>query len=187
MMPEELLPEHRRSMEARMRAYKNAAYCLQDFVEIYDTRETDEENAARYRYFVDMAGAAWTRVSAVAHARAMERQAAPGTAQASGPGGRGGHQGLRRHRVPDPLGAVEVREAEDRAAGKEASATHWSIVYPKVFHDEDMLIAARRQLIQCGGRPMLMGRSGAAYEALMTLTEMAERIPPQAEQAAKAS
>ena len=52
---------------------------------------------------------------------------------------------------------------------------HWKIVYPRVFHDEDMLIAARRQLSQCGGRPMLMGRSGAAYEALMTLTEMAER------------
>jgi hypothetical protein len=54
------------------------------------------------------------------------------------------------------------------------------MVYPKVFHDEDMLIAARRQLTQCGGRPMLMGRSGAAYEALMTLTEMAERYSAQA-------
>jgi hypothetical protein len=53
--------------------------------------------------------------------------------------------------------------------------SRWMLVYPKVFHDEDMLIAARRQLIQCDGRPMLMGRSGAAYEALMTLTEMAER------------
>jgi hypothetical protein len=52
---------------------------------------------------------------------------------------------------------------------------HWKLVYPKVFHDEDMIIAARRQLSQCGGRPMLMGRSGAAYEALMILTEMAER------------
>ena len=38
-----------------------------------------------------------------------------------------------------------------------------------------MLIAARRQLSQCGGRPMLMGRSGATYEALILLTEMAER------------
>ena len=56
MMPEELAPEHRRAMEARMRAYKNAAYCLQDFVEIFDTRETDEGSTARYRYFVDMAG-----------------------------------------------------------------------------------------------------------------------------------
>jgi hypothetical protein len=56
----------------------------------------------------------------------------------------------------------------------------WRIVYPKVFHDEDMLIAARRQLTQCGGRPMLMGRSGGAYEALMTLAEMAERYSDQA-------
>jgi len=32
----------------------------------------------------------------------------------------------------------------------------WHLVYPKVFQDEDMLIAARRQLSQCGGRPMLM-------------------------------
>ena len=51
---------------------------------------------------------------------------------------------------------------------------------PKVFADEDMLIAARRQLSQCGGRPMLMGRSGAAYEALMILTEIAERYSAQA-------
>jgi hypothetical protein len=61
-----------------------------------------------------------------------------------------------------------------------AMRRRWKIVYPKVFHDEDMLIAARRQLIQCDGRPMLMGRSGAAYEALTTLTEMAERYSAQA-------
>jgi hypothetical protein len=63
----------------------------------------------------------------------------------------------------------------------------WRIVYPKVFQDEDMLIAARRQLTQCGGRPMLMGRSGAAYEALMILTEMAERYSAQAQGQAAAS
>ena len=34
----------------------------------------------------------------------------------------------------------------------------WMIVHPKVFHDEDMLIAARRQLIQCDGRSK--GESG---------------------------
>jgi hypothetical protein len=46
-------------MEARMRAYKNATYCLQDFMEIVDTKATDRSNLARYRYFVDMAGPAW--------------------------------------------------------------------------------------------------------------------------------
>jgi hypothetical protein len=63
----------------------------------------------------------------------------------------------------------------------------WRIVYPNVFRDEDMLVAARRQLIQCGGRPMLMGRSGAAYEALMLLTEMPERYSAQLEDPAQAA
>jgi hypothetical protein len=171
MMPEELTPEHRRTMEARMRAYKNAAYCLQDFVEIFDTREVDEGNAARYQYFIDMAGTAW-------------------------------HEYLRWHtheqwndkRLREPLrqvvrgddGIIKVSDgivfpilsALSRFV-KRTRGGRWRIVYPRVFADEDMLLAARRQLIQCGGRPMLMGRSGAAYEALMILTEMAERYSAQ--------
>ena len=68
-----------------------------------------------------------------------------------------------------------VKKAKSRAHPR----PRWNIIYPRVFH-EDMLIAARRQLSQCDGRPMLMGRSGAAYEALLILTEMAERYSEQA-------
>ncbi|HLW93428.1 MAG TPA: AIPR family protein [Roseiarcus sp.] len=177
MMPEELTPEHRRTMEARMRAYKNAAYCLQDFIEIFDSRETDAANAARYRYFVDMAGQAW-------------------------------HEYLRWHtheqwndkRLREPLrqvvrgddGIIKVSDGivfpilsalsrfVKKSPHRRVDGGWWTIVYPRVFRDEDMLVAARRQLIQCGGRPMLMGRSGAAYEALTLLTEMAERYSEQA-------
>jgi hypothetical protein len=35
---------------------------------------------------------------------------------------------------------------------KQDRLRHWRVVYPKVFADEDMLIAARRQLSSCGGR-----------------------------------
>lgn len=63
---------------------------------------------------------------------------------------------------------------------KQNKAGHWRVVYPRVFADEDMLIAARRQLSSCGGRPMLMGRSASAYEGLMTLTEMAVRYSEKA-------
>ena len=180
MMPEELTPAHRRTMEARMRAYKNAAYCLQDFIEIFDTRTTDPENAARYRYFVDMAGPAW---------REYQRWHA--------------HEQWNDKRLREPLrqvvrgddGIIKVSDGiifpilsalsrfvkKNEPIGlKRRLSRAWKLVYPKVFHDEDMLIAARRQLIQCGGRPMMMGRSGAAYEALMTLTEMAERYSAQA-------
>ena len=58
-----------------MRAYKNAAYCLQDFVEIHDNRATDKNNIARYQYFIDMAGTAWTEYQRwKKEAGAVERQ-----------------------------------------------------------------------------------------------------------------
>lgn len=168
MMPAELAPENRRSIEARMRAYKNAAYCLQDFMEIADTRTTDEGIGDRYRYFVDMAGIAW---------REYERWHT--------------HEQWNDKRLLEPLRQAvrgddgTIKEIADGIVFpilsalstfvKRGKGGHWRIVYPSVFRDEDMLTAARRQLTHCSGRPMLMGRSGAAYEALMSLTEMAER------------
>lgn len=172
MMPEELAPEHRRTMEARMRAYKNAAYCLQDFMVISDTRKTDKGNEARHQYFIDMAGTAWTEYQRWKkldlwndkHLLERLRQAVRGD------------DGMIKE-VSDgivfPILSALSRFVTTNKAGR------WRIVYPKVFADEDMLIAARRQLSQCGGRPMLMGRSGAAYEALMILTEMAQRYSIQ--------
>jgi hypothetical protein len=172
MMPQELAPDHRRTMEARMRAYKNAAYCLQDFMEIYDNRATDKGNAARYQYFIDMAGTAWTEYERWKklelwndkHLLERLRQAVRG------------EDGTIKE-VSDGI-VFPILSALSRfvkfAKGPWGKA-HWKLIYPKVFQDEDMLIAARRQLTQCGGRPMLMGRSGAAYEALILLTEMAER------------
>ena len=168
MMPEQLAPEHRRSMEARMRAYKNAAYCLQDFMTIHDTRASDSGNAARYQYFIDMAGTGWheyqrwKRLELWNDKHLLERlrqavRGEDGTIKEVSDG------------IVFPILSALSRFVKPNKAG------HWKLVYPKVFHDEDMLIAARRQLSHCQGRPMLMGRSGAAYEALMILTEMAER------------
>lgn len=172
LMPEELAPESRRSIEARMRAYKNAAYCLQDFVSISDHRATDTADAARYNYFVDMAGTAWTEYEKWRthplwnDKRLLERL----------------HQAVRGDdgeikEISDGI-VFPILSALSRFV-KRSRTNHWRIVYPKVFTDEDMLVAARRQLSQCGGRPMLMGRSGQAYEGLMLLTEMADRYSSQ--------
>lgn len=168
MMPEELAPEKRRTIEARMRAYKNAAYCLQDFVEIADTRSVEKGNAERYAYFIDMAGQAWREYSKwKTHANWKDKYLL----------------GRLKQAVRDDDGYI--KEAADGIIFpilcalsrfvKQNKKGRWEIMYPKVFRDDDMLIAARRQLSQCDGRPMLMGRSGGAYEALMILTEMAER------------
>jgi hypothetical protein len=170
MMPDDLVPEHRRSTEARMRAYKNAAYCLQDFVNIVDKRG-DEDDAERLRYFVEMAGVAWREYRRwYAHEEWNDKRLREPLRQVVR-----GDEGVIK--VSDGI-VFPILAALSRFVKRKNG--HWTIVYPKVFRDEDMLNAARRQLVQCGGRPMLMGRSGAAYEALMTLTEMAERYSAQA-------
>jgi hypothetical protein len=156
---------------ARLRAYKNAAYCLQDFIETYDDRATDDDAGERYQYFVDMAGTAWTE-----YLRWHTHEQWNGTRL---------REALRQV-VRDDDGIVRVSDgivfpilSALSQFVKRNKSGRWRIVYPKVFRDEDMLLAARRQLIQCDGRPMLMGRSGVAYEALMILTEMAERYSAQ--------
>jgi hypothetical protein len=155
-----------------MRAYKNAAYCLQDFIEIYDSRKTDAGNAARYCYFVEMAGQGWREyLRWQSHPQWNDKRLREPLRQVVR-----GDDGIIKE-ISDgivfPILSALSRFVKKRVppTGRRLLGPQWKIVYPKVFHDEDMLIAA----IQCGGRPMLMGRSGAAYEALMTLTEMAER------------
>jgi hypothetical protein len=168
MMPEELAPENRRTIEARMRAYKNAAYCLQDFMQIFDTRTTDQGNAARYAFFIDMAGYAWREyLNWKTHPDWNDKRLLGHLRQAVR-----NDDGIIKE-ISDGI-VFPILSALSRFV-KQNKGGHWRIVYPEVWQDEDMLIAARRQLSQCDGRPMLMGRSGNAYEALMILTEMAER------------
>lgn len=168
LMPEELAPDNRRSIEARMRAYKNAAYCLQDFIVIHDSRATDQANAVRYGYFIDMAGLAWTEYEKwLKHPQWNDKRLREPLGQAVR-----GEDGVIKQ-ISDGI-VFPILSALSRFV-KRTNGGHWGILYPKVFRDEDMLIAARRQLKECSGRPMLMGRSGGAYSALITLTEMAER------------
>jgi AIPR protein len=180
MMPEELAPEHRRTMETRMRAYKNAAYCLQDFMEIADRRATDKDNAARYRYFVDMAGPAWHEYERWKKHELWNDKRLMERLRQAVRGDDGIIKEISDGIVFPILSALSRFVKRTKLASMMRGLPLWTITYPKVFHDEDMLIAARRQLTQCGGRPMLMGRSGAAYEALMILTEMAERYSAEA-------
>jgi hypothetical protein len=69
-----------------------------------------------------------------------------------------------------------ILSALSRFMHRNSMRRKWQLVYPAGWEDEDLLLAARRQLKECDGRPMLMGRSGSAYEALMTVTEMAVRL-----------
>ena len=173
LMPEELAPENRRSIEARMRAYKNAAYCPQDFMVTHDARATDQGSAARYAYFTDMAGPAWNEYQKwLTHQQWNDKRLREPLGQAV----RGEDEIIKQ--ISDGI-VFPILSALSRFVVK-CKSGNWIIRYPKVFRDEDMLIAARRQLKECSGRPMLMGRSGGAYAALTTLTEMAQRYSEEA-------
>lgn len=167
LIPDELQLGNRRSIESRMRAYKNPAGCLQDYIKVYDKRKDTAEDAARYQYFLDMAGAGYT---AYEHWRT--------------------HKDWNDKRLFERLGQAKrdadgmISDVSDAVVFPILSALsrfvkkrgdRWELIYPKVFEDDDMLVMARRQLKQAAGKPVLMGRSGAAYEGLMALTEMADR------------
>jgi len=168
LMPSELMPAERTSTESRMRAYKNAALCLSDFEKVYRSREDDAGASARYTYFCDMAGQGWTIY--------QKWRTHPGW---EGKYLRSDAKQVRRidgnliveDGITFPILAALSNFIKKNAKGR------WHFVAPRVFDEEYLIDIARRQLgsKEIGGRPMLMGRSGQAYEALMMLTEMAKK------------
>jgi AIPR protein len=167
MMPDELQPGDRPSIEMRMRGYKNAALCLTDFEATYLERKTSEAEVKRYQYYCDMAGDAWSIYCKWRKHAAWEGKYLRSDA----------NQAERRDgeiiQVADGL-IFPILAALSNFVKRDRKSGTWALKVPPVFKEERLAEAARRQLQQHAGKPMLMGRSGAAYEALMFLTEMAE-------------
>lgn len=167
MIPKELMPPARTSIEARMRAYKNAASCLSDFEDIFRQKENDEAQRARYEYFVAMAGDGWRAYQLWSqHPEWAKRYLREDANQVKRKNG--------KHVVADGL-VFPILAALCNFVVFDDVEGRWRLRIPSVFRDEDMIEAARRQLKQHQGKPVYMGRSGAAYEGLMLLTEMAVR------------
>lgn len=167
MLPRSLMPAGRTSIEARMRAYKNAASCLADFERVYLERDADPDQMARYHYFVDMAGTAWrTYRKWSTHPDWASRYLREDAKQVKRRNG--------SHVVADGL-IFPILAALSNFVTFDEDEEKWDLRVPEVFRDEDMIEAARRQLKQHQGKPVYMGRSGSAYEGLMLLTEMAVR------------
>jgi hypothetical protein len=151
-----------------MRAYKNAALCLAEFEDIFlASKDNDPEAKERYRYFEDMAGEAW---------KCYERWR-------QHPGWEGKYLRTDANQVTRKDGATIVPDgilfpvlAALSNFVRKTKHGKWIIDVPSVFDDEYLLSAAVRQLRQHQGKPMLMGRSGPAYEGLMLLTEMASKF-----------
>jgi hypothetical protein len=180
MMPEHLLPKNnkRRSVsDARLKSYKNRAYCLIDFENDVVTKDKptgtrEEETAqaeaqARYDYFVDMAGAGWKEYIKWRHHEGWKGLYLKENTRA-----------IRRtddgHTVADgvvfPILAAMSYFVTQNKSGK------WVLKAPSFFDESEMLLAARDQLSNHKGNPMHMGRDATIYDALASLTKMVVRL-----------
>ena len=167
MMPERLLPVAKRSVsEARLKSYKNRAYCLVDFERDVVNKDSDEGAAERYSYFVDMAGLAWKEYLKWRH-----------------------HKKWHGKYLKEPNRQVMRSESDltvsdgvifpilaamsyfvDKVKGK------WIVNVPAFFDEEEMIDAARDQLTGHSGSPMLMGRDSTVYDTLAALPKMVLRL-----------
>ena len=167
MMPERLLPTGKRSVsEARLKSYKNRAYCLVDFERDVVGRESDEAAAERYAYFVDMAGLAWKEYLKWRHHKKWQgkylkepnRQVMRSDSDLTVSDG-----------VIFPILAA-MSYFVDKVKGE------WIVSVPAFFDEEEMIDAARDQLTAHGGSPMLMGRDSTVYDTLAALPKMVLRL-----------
>lgn len=167
MMPENLLPAGKRSVaEARLKSYKNRAYCLVDFENDVINKDTDENAAARYRYFVDMAGPAWREYLKWRHHKNWHGQYLRESSR-------------QVVRDDDALTVSDGMIFPILAAVSnfvEKRGRKWAIHVPTFFDEAEMISAARDQLTAHGGSPMLMGRDASAYDTLSLLPKMVLRV-----------
>lgn len=167
LMPDELAPASRSSVTARMRSYMNAASCLDDFTAVCDNRKTDEDSQRRYQYFLNMVGSAWKLYEKWrTHPEWEKLRLLEGLKQVK----RSKNGNVEK--VADGV-LFPIIAALSKFVHFDSDANRWKYSPPAVFQDKMMAVAARRQLSALDGKPMLMGRSSSAYEALHTMTEMA--------------
>ena len=167
MMPERLLPAGKRSVaEARLKSYKNRAYCLVDFERDVVGKDQDEGAAQRYAYFVDMAGHAWKEYLKWRHHEKWHGKYLKETSR----------QVTRTETELTVSDGVIFPILAAMSHFVDRSKRKWTVNAPTFFDEEEMIAAARDQLSAHDGSPMLMGRDATVYDTLSLLPKMVLRL-----------
>ena len=174
-LPEKLLPPSSRSTaEARLKSYKNRAFCLIDFEkDVFDKENAEDPKvraaaAERYQCMINLAGLAWKQYLRWRHHKdwAGRRLKQSTRAIRRTDGGYTVADGV----IFPILSAMSLFIEKDPATGK------YRFDIPDVLEERDMVEAARDQLTAHKGNPMLMGRNPAVYDAMTMLTRMVIRV-----------
>jgi hypothetical protein len=175
MLPEKLLPPSGRSAaEARLKSYKNRAFCLLDFEKDVVDKDNAEDSriraaaAERYRCMIDLVGPAWKQYLRWRHHKDWAGRRLKQSTRA-----------IRRtdsgYTVADGV-IFPILSAMSLFIDKEPTTGKYRFDVPDVFEEKDMIEAARDQLTGHKGNPMLMGRNPAVYDAMTMLTRMVLRV-----------
>lgn len=175
ILPENLLPPSGRSTaDARLKSYKNRAFCLVDFEKDVLDRDNAEDRkiraaaAERYQCMMDLAGPAWKQYLRWRHHKDWAGRRLKQSTRA-----------IRRtdggYTVADGV-IFPILSAMSLFIEKEPTTGKYRFDIPDVFEDKDMIEAARDQLTAHKGNPMLMGRNAAVYDAMTMLTRMVLRV-----------
>jgi hypothetical protein len=180
LCPSDLLNLGTRSIgEARLKSYKNRNYCLVDFENDVlnknrpdGDKDKDPKAVERYKCFVDLAGVAWREYLRWQQHSAWSGKRLYGSKQ------------IKRlkngHVVADGV-VFPILAAMSEFVKKDSKTGRWSIEVPNIFEDEAMIDAAREQLSDYNGNPMLMARSPGVYSALTLIPRGYKRMLEQRE------
>ncbi|KWD88377.1 hypothetical protein WL71_08640 [Burkholderia ubonensis] len=151
------------STAERLRAYKNPEQCLSDFSSWYEARSYDEDAALKYNFCVAMAPVAlkeyeyWEQHDAWNGQRVWEETKKGGRACQRDESGK---ITWISPGLIFPIMSAMSEFVEKAASGK------WQLKKPKIFKPTEMIARVVAQFRNVNSDPMLMGRSGQAYEAV---------------------
>ena len=167
LCPSQLLNLGNRSVgDARLKSYKNRNYCLVDFENDVNNKDTDPKAAERYKCFVDLAGPGWSEYLKWQRHPAWAGKYLKGTKQIK--------RSKTGHQVADGI-IFPIISAMSEFVKKDNNG-RWTIEVPNIFEDEAMIDAAREQLSANNGNPMLMARTSGVYSALALIPKGYKRM-----------
>jgi len=147
----------------RLRPYKNPEQCLGDFSEWYENRTSDDDAALKYEFCVAMAPLA---IAEYSFWEQHDGWNGHHVWEATKKGGRACQRDETGAIVWISPGLIFPIMSAMSEFVERTSAGKWQITKPKLFKPNELIAKTISQFRSVNSDPMLMGRSGQAYEAV---------------------
>lgn len=164
-----------------LRPYKQRALCLEDFTKWYANKGSDEEDAARYQFTLDMAVTAvkefeYWQSGEMFNGKSIRAEVPDGPKKRTfRRDKKGGRIVWVSPGIVFPI-ISSLKHFVRKVDGK------WLLKKPEIFEESELVDAALEQWRALDTNPMNLGRSAGAYSALNFVTRTARRAAERMEQ-----